>query len=407
MGATSTRLQGISKMTQLNRGSCNNKKWVYLDEKDDDPDPLTQVTSELKNLKVLKDTPVKKKALHETEVPSSRTLAQKTPKQRPTKTLKGKEEPVVVIDLTEDSEEEPVILADSPTPARTDEDAPIFHSSTLTKALLQRLDKETVSDDWNLGHVKEVLKTQQSRTQSRSQTKDSRRRLPDSPLLYLNNIPISIALIQRLRQPSSWLNDEIINSYLCLLSARLPNILFFNTFFHTQLTQGGFERVRSWTRKFEMGAFGFKRVVIPINKGNYHWALACIDMEDYSIGYYDSMGSGASSFRARLTKDLGDYLLLEYEDKVRGQCEHSKDEFSPEELQDRLHGIKSVAPQQADGGSCGVFLCLMAKRLAEGKVLDFDQSDVDQFRDKMALDLLSPLLMPGLDVSQDVKEVGE
>lgn len=91
--------------------------------------------------------------------------------------------------------------------------------------------------------------------------------------------------------PGQWLNDEIMNSYLSLLSEHYqldgrhnsePTVFLENTFFFEKLTSGkqrlsdiiNQEVVRSWAKKHDI--FAFDSMIIPINMGESHWMLAFV-----------------------------------------------------------------------------------------------------------------------------------
>jgi Ulp1 family protease len=92
------------------------------------------------------------------------------------------------------------------------------------------------------------------------------------------------------------------------------------------------------------------------------------------------MNHGSSTFRRKVLKHLWNYTSEEAKKKIK------------EPLQDYSE-VSMDAAQQADGGSCGVYICFFAKRLAENSQPFFTSIQADQFRIKIAHDLLQPLVL--------------
>jgi sentrin-specific protease 1 len=136
--------------------------------------------------------------------------------------------------------------------------------------------------------------------------------------------------IHRLRK-GEWLNDEIINYYLSMLRTRSlsPSALpskphsktfrskmlsthVFSSFFYSLLTQRGYSAVRRWTKKAKVNLFELDRVVLPINKGGFHWILAIVNVEMKRIEYYDSMGrEGVSNENRPVLETIRSYMADE------------------------------------------------------------------------------------------------
>lgn len=117
--------------------------------------------------------------------------------------------------------------------------------------------------------------------------------------------------------PETWLNDEIINFYMELISHRandensgLPSVHCFNTFFCSTLREHGYAKVRRWTKRVDI--FAKDLILIPINY-SYHWTLGVIDMRNKTIQIYDSLhGNHDSTLRLLLS-----YLEDEHMDKKK------------------------------------------------------------------------------------------
>lgn len=109
--------------------------------------------------------------------------------------------------------------------------------------------------------------------------------------------------------PETWLNDEIINFYMELISDRansensnLPSVHCFNTFFCSTLREHGYAKVRRWTKRVDI--FAKDLIFIPINY-SYHWTLGVIDMRNKTIRIYDSLhGHHDSTLRVKKSRTV-------------------------------------------------------------------------------------------------------
>ena len=104
--------------------------------------------------------------------------------------------------------------------------------------------------------------------------------------------------------------------------------------------------------------------------------LATIDLKNKTVNLFDSLVSSRSSAQ-RINNILKRYIQDEYEDKIGGILDMRNWSFES----------NSKGPKQHDGSSCGVFVCLSAKKFVLNKPIRYSQNDVDSFRSKMAFDL--------------------
>jgi len=90
--------------------------------------------------------------------------------------------------------------------------------------------------------------------------------------------------------------DNVTNKKNATNSSKpLPRIFSFNTFFYSLLSSRGYPGVRRWTKKAQINVFELDRVVIPINKGGFHWILVIVNITEKRVEYYDSMGREGES----------------------------------------------------------------------------------------------------------------
>ncbi|XP_017110880.1 sentrin-specific protease 1 isoform X2 [Drosophila elegans] len=176
----------------------------------------------------------------------------------------------------------------------------------------------------------------------------------------------------------TWLNDEVINFYMGLLTDRsekragqLPSVYAMNTFFVPRLLQAGHSGVKRWTRKVDL--FAKDIIPVPVHCNGVHWCMAIIHMRNKTIRYYDSMGKPNQT----VLDALEEYLRAESLDKRKQPFDTSG--FT-------IESVPNV-PQQANGSDCGVFSCMFAEYITRDVSLSFSQEQMEYFRKKMALEI--------------------
>ena len=117
---------------------------------------------------------------------------------------------------------------------------------------------------------------------------------PVMTLVSINGVNIENIDIELLN-PCVWLNDNLINTVLFLITRDSPPSFAFSTYFAEMLRiQGYSDTVRRQTRPIdrrdEGELFSQKMVFIPVNPGRNHWTLVAINMLEKTITYYDSLG---------------------------------------------------------------------------------------------------------------------
>ncbi|CAI7619174.1 unnamed protein product [Penicillium manginii] len=185
----------------------------------------------------------------------------------------------------------------------------------------------------------------------------------------------------------SWLNDEIINSYLTVLVQYLrqstgnagnerPRFHAFNTFFYTTLRDKGYQGVRRWANRAKIGGEGLldvQTVFIPVHESS-HWTLLVVRPADRAIEYFDSLDRMGRQ-GARQVKNIKEWL--------RGELGAKYDD-------DEWNVLPSVSSQQDNGSDCGVFLLTNAKAIAlEIEPTAFGPSDTQNLRKKIVAELMN------------------
>ncbi|KAI9027660.1 hypothetical protein CLU79DRAFT_697775 [Phycomyces nitens] len=178
-------------------------------------------------------------------------------------------------------------------------------------------------------------------------------------------------------EPQVWLNDEIINFYMEMLSDRSKanpkeylDIHCFSTFFYSTLSESGYKKVQRWTKRIDI--FSKDLVLAPINQ-SLHWTLGVIDIRNKEVCVYDSLGGS----HQRTLKILLDYVEQEHLDKKKTPIDISEWKMSaPKDI-----------PHQKNMSDCGVFICMFAERLSRNHEMDFSQKDMSLIRRRMVLDI--------------------
>lgn len=170
-----------------------------------------------------------------------------------------------------------------------------------------------------------------------------------------------------------YLNDEVINKYMDLITQRSPDTVYaFNTFFYLALSDKGYPHVCRWTKKIDI--FSKRKLFIPVHiEDENHWCLVCVDFQKKSIGYYDSLGG--RNFMC--LKQILRYLMCEHVDK-KGK------EFQPGGW---MLENKKNCPKQRNLWDCGVFVCMFAEYLSRDAPLNFSQKDMPRFRKQIKLEI--------------------
>ncbi|ORY30691.1 cysteine proteinase [Rhizoclosmatium globosum] len=181
--------------------------------------------------------------------------------------------------------------------------------------------------------------------------------------------------------PGTWLNDEVINFYGSMLMDRAqrhpdqyPKIHFFNTFFYTTLCQQGYDRVRRWTKKFDLFALDY--VIIPVHLG-MHWTCSTINFKKKRIEFYDSL-HGSNRVKDVYRK----YLDAESLDKRKKPFDFTGwTDYCPPDI-----------PGQLNGYDCGVFTCMYAEYIAREAEFDFSQNVMGYIRRRMVYEICTKKL---------------
>ena len=212
---------------------------------------------------------------------------------------------------------------------------------------------------------------------------------PDNHELLIEKFKIDITINKiKCLAPGAWLNDEIINFYMCMLHARdvklcrnypsrVPSY-FFNSFFITKLLKCDhgykYDNVKRWTKTFDI--FAMDKIFFPVNINNSHWAMAVVYMRKKRICYYDSLSCDGSIYLEGLMRWIKD------------EGTHRNGGMVVDESEWELSQKEPNVPQQRNGCDCGVFSLLCADFISDDLPLRYSQTHMKQFRVKIAAAIL-------------------
>lgn len=194
--------------------------------------------------------------------------------------------------------------------------------------------------------------------------------------------------------PGTWLNDEIVNSYVKAAvkssdsaegatSKRFAtlNSNWWNTINNKNYSAGdGIKKVQRWAKRAKINGEQLLKtdnVFIPINYGA-HWTLLAISGTEKRVEYLNSLaGAGAKD---NAVKDVvWQYLTAELGSKFNS---------------DEWEYTVGRSSQQNNGNDCGVFVCFNALSLVRGLLptTAFGASDMLNARQQVAATLMSGVL---------------
>lgn len=194
---------------------------------------------------------------------------------------------------------------------------------------------------------------------------------------------------RRLRS-GKWVGSEEVDVYMQdILRKRITEFWFWGQTFYGKLAsietthEYNYEGVQRWTRLdlFPHGIlYQYEQIFVPINIGSYHWSLAVIDIKNKQIRHYDSLKHTRYQGEDNVLENLRQWVIDEYETKH--QVIEDKNNWT------FLKSRDINPPQQTNGIDCGVFAMVYADYLAERRVLNFSQNDIEEWRLKIASSIL-------------------
>ena len=216
-------------------------------------------------------------------------------------------------------------------------------------------------------------------------TANSKGKATTQEVIKCPSYTIDKASFQRLR-PGSWLNDELINAYTCLINKFLANstkkMLCLNSFFLTMLEDMKaqkaykFAKLDRWIRKnlkqVESAAqgksythlFDCDAMLIPINQTRSHWLMMAVDLKHGRFHIINSLGtsqSTADEYKSLVARFLDDYLAA-----------HPLSNASTGKPSEWPLQVCSTTPRQNNGNDCGLCVCLNLASIVTSTVDNLD-----------------------------------
>ena len=216
---------------------------------------------------------------------------------------------------------------------------------------------------------------------------------------------VTFASLTTLR-PTCWLNDEVIDAYMKLLSRRDDQITqltpgrhhnhCFSSHFYSLLTQRDVSDpvlqgrvnpalVTNWSNTLPTRTlFQLHRLCIPLNPTGNHWTGIIVDFHAHNIRYLDTLGSDGAQHLQNI------YLYL--------QSEHRRQHPTDPPIMWHLIPCDTTSvPQQPNGFDCGVYCCAFIDLILQNLPLQLSPADVAAYRLRMALAILqdaAAILLP-------------
>ncbi|GMH17396.1 hypothetical protein Nepgr_019237 [Nepenthes gracilis] len=213
-----------------------------------------------------------------------------------------------------------------------------------------------------------------------------------------------------LLKPETFINDTIIDFYIKYLKNKIPpeekqRFHFFNSFFFRKLADldknplsafdgmAAFQRVRKWTRKFDLFAKDY--IFIPVNY-NLHWSLIVIchpgevaNSEDKNpcessrvpcILHMDSIRGSHTGLKNLVQS----YLWEEWKERRKETYE----DFSAKVL--NLRFVSLELPQQENCYDCGLFLLHYVELFVAGAPANFNPFRIKKYSNFLNVDWFMP-----------------
>ena len=149
--------------------------------------------------------------------------------------------------------------------------------------------------------------------------------------------------------------------------------ILYNSFFVANLVEDDDKyNISKVTRFVKPEMFKKKKIIIPINLHNNHWAIGDVDIEMKEIKYFVSKHNDGDLYVKALLQFVHDAWSMFNQDSTLT----FNNEWKTIPCDDNIQW-------QANEYDCGVFCCMYAECIATNSPLNFTQDDVTSKRRKM------------------------
>ena len=175
---------------------------------------------------------------------------------------------------------------------------------------------------------------------------------------------------------SSWLNDNIITSWIKTIDKSEKNFLFtVDSIRHLFDT----DKMKRFLKKQKKQLFDVEKILIPYNLGDNHWVLIVIYPKEKEIGFFDSLYAANQA----VVKKIKNLFMELARDPVINKSQIIKEaDVNQWKINESL---KSA--HQVNGKDCGVFLCANMFYINLNQKPSFTQKDIPNIRYRIAYDL--------------------
>jgi sentrin-specific protease 1 len=193
---------------------------------------------------------------------------------------------------------------------------------------------------------------------------------------------------------SLWLDDAVIDYFLAEYDLRDKKLVagnskktprmptkFFSCHFIDRIVSGD-SNVKRWSKGQTLS--NFDKLILPVNIGNYHWALLVVRMAAKTVSYYDSGGGDGSRYFPSIIEYLGN--------ESKGYPDLGKEPWAFKAADWKF--VNAKTPRQTNGYDCGVFVIQIADLVSLDIPLLFGQRDIDVVRRRLLVAIFERLNDP-------------
>ena len=230
--------------------------------------------------------------------------------------------------------------------------------------------------------IDEMAEEEIPTTKTEKSTKQEKKNVTNTSLeqnegdIIVMQCPRDVARLSNMKKLliGEWVDSNVINCYLYLISRDFSHVFTMDTFFNEQLNSRSFQIIDRQFKNINLFQYGLW--MIPVNCNNSHWFLLTIDIrymdeKKIEIKIYDSLGESETWKKVLAERRLKKFIHWKFQQVF--QMKESLLEIS-------MHDMHHQIPQQDNGIDCGVFAIMYAKYLAAGQSFTFQQEDMGKYR---------------------------